>query len=266
MTESITFVIPVADDEVLKNNFLSSPIFTGKHKHEIIIQRGFISASTAYNSAIKISINDLVVFAHQDVILPESWVSRLEESIIYLENKSINWGVLGCYGVRAESGKGIGIGKVYTHGVGIHGQEIVMPENVDTLDEIVLVIRKSSGLLFNPTLPNYHLYGTDICLSAREKGLKIYVIPTFCIHNTNQLLILPKEYFACYWHIKKRWIKYLPIFTSCIMISRFNRDLVLRRFHDTCMKILRRKTVATQRVENPMQLIEQIPKLKSLFR
>jgi hypothetical protein len=55
----------------------------------------------------------------------------------------------------------------------------------------VLVIGNHPGC---DPLPHYHLYGTDICMAAREKGMMSYAIPAFCIHNTNQLLALPEEF------------------------------------------------------------------------
>ena len=42
--ESITFVVPVNDENIFKKNFLSSPLLKNK-MYEIISQRGFASAS-----------------------------------------------------------------------------------------------------------------------------------------------------------------------------------------------------------------------------
>jgi hypothetical protein len=256
--DSITFIISVNDEDVFKNNFLSSPIFNGHHSHQIIIQRGFRSAALAYNSAMERAENDLLAFVHQDVFLPESWMPILKQSLSYLDKKKIKWGVLGCFGSR-RGGIG-GIGRVYTTGIGIHGCEIYKPEPVETLDEIVLVIRKSSGLCFDPSLPHFHLYGADICMSAREKGMPCYAIPAFCIHNTNQILILPKEFYECYQHVKKRWGKYLPIYTSCIKISRFDGEVHLRRIHKVYKRFMRKATIPVYRVGDPRTLLDNMLK------
>jgi len=55
---------------------------------------------------------------------------------------------------------------------------------VQTLDEIVLIFRRDSGLSFDETLPHFHFYGTDICMRAAEQGRQCYAISAFCVHNT----------------------------------------------------------------------------------
>ena len=151
----------------------------------------------------------------------------MERALSYLENKRKNWGILGCFGSRkfAEGG----LGRVYTTGLGFHGRVLDEPEPVETLDEIILIIKKSSGLRFDIALPHYHLYGADICMSAKEKGMTNYAIQGFCVHNTNQLLILPKEFYDCYRYIKRKWKKYLPIYASCMKITSFNEKLYLKK-------------------------------------
>ena len=52
----------------------------------------------AYNDAIDKAQNDLIIFAHQDVIFPEQWLPHLERVLQYLEENDPQWGVLGCYG------------------------------------------------------------------------------------------------------------------------------------------------------------------------
>ena len=68
---------------------------------------------------------------------------------------------------------------------------------VQTLDEIVLILKKSSGLRFDDSLPHFHFYGTDICLRAAQRGMRSYAISAFCVHNTHQTLVLPEEFYEC---------------------------------------------------------------------
>ncbi len=251
--ERLTIVVAVNDFEVLRKNFYLSPGIKNDGSYQFIFKRNYRAASLAYNEAIEEAKNEIILFIHQDVYLPEQWFASLKRSLSYFEKKNINWGVLGCFGSRP--GETDGIGRVYTTGWGTVGREINKPEPVQTLDEIVLVIRRSSGLQFDPTLPHFHLYGTDICISAREQGLIPYVIPAFCVHNTNQLLSLPTEFYECYRHIKKRWRKYLPIHTSCIRISRFNGDIHLRRIRELYVRLRHRDAVPAPRVEDPRSLM-----------
>jgi len=91
-TEFITFVIPVNDNEVYQKNFLASPLFKNKHHHEILRMSNFPSASKAYNAGIDQASNDLIVFAHQDVFLPESWIADLRRALLYVEEEDPNGG------------------------------------------------------------------------------------------------------------------------------------------------------------------------------
>ena len=251
--ERFTIAVAVNDVKVLQQNLFLSPGINNECM-QLIIKRNYRAASLAYNEAIEEAGNDIIIFVHQDVYLPESWFSGLKKSLSFFEKEKISWGVLGCYGSRLVGGRGIG--RVYTNGIGFHGDEIENPESVQTLDEIVLVIRKSSGLRFDPTLPHFHLYGADICMSAKERGMMSYAIPAFCVHNTNQLVHLPKEFYNCYRHIKSRWSKYLPIYTSCITISRFDSELRVRRIREVGKRILRKSIMPAYRVEDPRSLLK----------
>jgi hypothetical protein len=250
--DNFTIVAAVNDMQVLQGNLFLSPGMKDDNI-QLIIKRDRLSASLAYNEAVEEADNEIIIFVHQDVYFPETWFSDLKRSISYLEKEKISWGVLGCFGSR-PGGAG-GIGRVCTNGMGLHGHEIDKPEPVQTLDEIVLVIRKSSGLRFDPTLPHFHLYGTDICMSAKDKGLVSYAMPAFCVHNTNQLVHLPKEFYNCYRHIKSRWSKYLPIYTSCIRISRFDSELRIRRIRESSKIFLRKSIIPAYRVEDPRSLL-----------
>lgn len=241
---SVTFVVAVNDDVVFADNFLTSPCVRERRTHEILVQRGFESASLAYNAAIERSGNDLLVFCHQDVFLPASWAGDLKRSLEFLENSDPKWGVLGCYGTTAE---GHDWGQVYSRGLGLVGRR---PENVipvQTLDEIVLILRKSSGLRFDTSLPHYHFYGTDICMRAALAGRKSYAISTLVVHNTQWNLVLPKEFYQSYWHVKATWKDFLPIQTPCIRITRWDRALRERRLREIYLRYFRSSREGVER-------------------
>lgn len=158
--ESLSFVIAVNDETVFRDNVLASPIFEDRHPHEVRVRRNFPSASLAYNDAIAEASNDILVIMHQDVYLPIGWDVKLACTFDYLRGKG-RVGVLGCYGV---SGQGKRVGHVYSNGL---RKELGSPQDpvpLLTLDELVLVFQKSTELKFDPLLPHFHLYGTDICL------------------------------------------------------------------------------------------------------
>jgi hypothetical protein len=253
-TSRITFVVAVNDRELFENNFLASPCFREIHDHEILVQENFASAAKAYNDAIDRAAHDLIVFAHQDIIFSESWLSQLQRALDYLEVQDPGWGVLGCAGVNPD---GPVWAHLYSSGLGVIGPPFEQPVPIQTLDEIVLILRKSSALRFDERLPHFHLYGTDICLRAAKSGMKSYVIDAFCIHNTHQGLILPEEFYECCRHIKQAWGDCLPIQTTCIRITRFNIPLYARRLRETYLRFIRRKEVGGTRVKDVKRLTER---------
>lgn len=251
----ITFAVAVNDRSVFRSSLIASPCLSPSCGHELLVQEGFVSAAAAYNDAITRSSNDLIVFAHQDVIFPRAWERQLNRAIDQLRVVDPNWGVLGCWGATIERP---GIGHIYSNGLGILGEPFDTPIAVQTLDEVVLVLRKSSQLTFDERVPNFHFYGAAVCLTAAERGMKSYVIPAFCIHNTQYNLVLPNEFYESYDTIRQLWRHSLPIQTSCIKVTRFGLDRLKRRTREYYLKYRRRKTVGARRVTDIAALISRL--------
>lgn len=257
MTEpaNVTFVTSSNNEKVLKDNLLASPCLQDTAGVQILVQRGFSSASQAYNDAIDKSENDLIVFVHQDMIFPGSWLSQLKESIEVLEKTDPNWGVLGSYGETRER---VGRGHIYSIGLGEIGKPANSPQPVQTLDEIVLILRKSSGLRFDPDFPHFHFYGADICMEAQKRGMTSYVISAYCVHNTQPSLFLPREYYQCYRYFRKKWLEYLPVQTTCLKVTKSNIPMYKRRLLETYMSILGRDAMPHKRVEDVPSLLKTL--------
>jgi hypothetical protein len=122
---------------------------------------------------------------------------------------------------------------------------------------MVLVMRRPSGLRFDSRLPHFHLYGTDICLEAAKRGMTSYAIFAPCIHNTRQYLVLPNDFYECCEHIRRRWVKSLPIQTTCVRISRFNWAIRLRKSQELYLRYIRRKVIGGKRVQDIRTLVER---------
>ena len=241
--------------DILEKNFLKSPCLCDTHPRQVLLQENFTSAALAYNDAIDKSVNDLIVFCHQDIFFPDAWVSQLQAAIRYLESHYPKWGVLGCSGTTRD---GDYRGYVYSLGVGYIGKPSE-PAEVQTLDEIVLIMRKSSGLRFDETLPHFHLYGADICLRAAMQGMKSYAISAFCVHNTNMDYRLSDEFYEGCEHIRRRWKELLPIQTTCIRITKVNMPIYWRRFRERCLRYIRsRKQHKVTRVSDVKRLFEEL--------
>ncbi len=254
--QSLTLVSAITDWEVLRENLLASPCLHTDRPLQFIFKQGYSAAGLAYNEALEAARHDLVIFVHQDVYLPEQWLDQVMTSIVALETFDPHWGVLGCYGRSRDHA--LGIGRVYTTGCQWHGSRILQPVQVDTLDEIVLIVRQSAGLRFDGRLPFFHLYGTDLCLTAGEAGMNSYVLPAPCIHNTHQMIELPPEYHACYFYIKSKWKTCLPIPAPCSRISWWNEDIYLKKCRSFIRCLLGKPSVRLSRVRQPASLFRHL--------
>jgi hypothetical protein len=252
----VTFAVSKSGDPSLfQRNFAASPGLEGLTSDRLIIQEGFSSASVAYNDAIRKAQTDLIVFSHQDVYYPEQWLSDLERALKLLEASDPNWGVLGCWGVN---NRGLEAGFLHSVGLGVLGAPFAAPVAIDTLDEFILILRKSSGLHFDETLPYFHFYGTDICMTARKQNKNCYAISAFTVHNTSYGYLAP-EFFACYWHTKKKWKEFLPIQTPCIRVTRWNEDLIVRKVKKFCFTVMGRDQKPVPRIEDPRSVLQFAP-------
>jgi hypothetical protein len=252
----ITFVVAVRSrGGILETNFLASPCLRTLHDHQILIQENFMSAAKAYNDAIERAVNDLIVFVHQDLILGKTWHLDLARSLAYLEVNDPKWGVLGCSGMTRERQL---CAYLYSSGLGVLGSPFEDPVPIQALDEVILILRKSSGLRFDDSLPHFHFYGTDVCLRAATLGMKNYAISAFCIHNTHQNLILAKEFYECYWHIRKVWKNALPIQTTCIRVTLSNLPMYTRKLREAYLRYIRRKEFGGSRAADVHRLLQEV--------
>lgn len=233
-----SLIAAVNDQQLLEKCLLGSPVTTPPA--ERIWQRGYSSAAKAYNAAIDQATTDVLVFAHQDVFLPPDWTERVQAALTWFAANDPDWAVAGIWGV---GNSGARHGHVYCTGLKqTLGRKFEEPKEVRTVDELLFIVRKSSGIRFDESLPGYHMYGTDICLEAQRRGLKCYAISAFCIHNTNGYNMLPLAFWRSYLFMRRKWRNQLPIISPCADITancwpmiRWNIvqsiNILLRRHH-----------------------------------
>jgi hypothetical protein len=216
----------VNDDHVLESTLLASPAIA--HGCQWIAKRGFASAGQAYNAGLDEARSDIVVFAHQDVFLPEAWLAGLGNALQQLALTDPQWAVLGSFGVtRSHPAEMRG----YCYSTGLRrtlGAPFASPLPARTLDEFVLVVRKSSGLRFDEQLPGFHLYGADICLQAEARHLGSYILSAFCIHNANGIDRLPYAFWQSYLYLRRKWWHRLPVTTCCTTLTKGCLPIVRR--------------------------------------
>ena len=245
-------VVACNDDEVLQSNLMRSPEISSFE--EVVVRRGFKSAGEAYNSGMDATTADVIVFAHQDVFLPDGWFKSLSASIEKISAQNPDWAVLGVFGIALT---GAEAGHVYSCGIQrVLGRPMAAPVEVGSLDELVLIIRRSSGVRFDHKLPGFHLYGTDICLEARRRGLKCYALSAFCVHNSNGLNKLPSSFSRALYFLRDKWREQLPIRTPCMLITRWNLPLLRHRVES----FFARNQKSGMRCADPLALYQQLMK------
>jgi glycosyltransferase involved in cell wall biosynthesis len=219
-TKQPTFAIVAAvnDDDCLANNLAASPMIaeTGV---PLIIRRGYQSAALGYNNGLDYADTDIVIFAHQDVYFPRGWEKKMLTAIQLLELQGKNWGALGIIGTDKAGNL---VGGAWSNGLQRKIESsFTSPAPVRSFDEIVLVLRKNGGLSFDGNLPSFHLYGTDIALSAIKANLGAYVFDAPVVHNSLWCKKLDSSYYTAYRYMRRKWRDELPIYTQILPITRF---------------------------------------------
>ena len=202
------------DMAVLNQNLLSNyDIF----KHDLIIKFFPKNICAAYNEAVKVAKGDYLIFAHQDICLPETFFSDLSESI-----DKINERVCGAIGPAGRDDQGNYWGWCNDRG-NLWGSDKDLPKQVQTLDEMMLVIPREHFEIFpdlvkfDENIENQHLFGADICMTLESLNKTNYAVSAFCMHNSKTTFEIPKEFFFTAAYLKKKWGK-KAIYATCAVI------------------------------------------------
>ena len=217
IADNITIISAVNDPAILQNNLCASEdIKNGNLKLLTFFDEE--SASIAYNKGIDQTDTDYIAFIHQDVYLPKRWLSDVQRAISTLESRDPDWAVLGVFGITDDSTT---IGHVWCSGSGqLFGEPLAEPAQVECADELGLILRRQSGCRFDPCLPSFHLYGTDIIQSAKLMGLSSYVADIPVVHNSRPVKTIRGGYSTAYRYMRKKWRDHLPIPTLIVPITR----------------------------------------------
>jgi hypothetical protein len=253
MLTNLTIISAVNNDEVLNSCLLGSPDLASSI--EVLAMRGHSSAASAYNAGIAQAQGEYLVFVHQDVFLAEGWVAKFQETLEYLARYDPNWGVLGMWGMSPSGG---GVGYLYcTAGIRLLGESFHGCKEVRSLDEVLLIIRKSSGLRFDEAIGGFHMYGTDICLEAERRGMKSYAISAFGIHNSNGYGMLPWAFWRSFFQMRLKWRTALPVMAPCAEITTWCWPVLRRNVVHAANLLLKRHKVG-RRIPDPAQLYREL--------
>jgi hypothetical protein len=247
-------VAAVNDEDILANNLERSPL-VASGAVGLSCYRGARSASEAYNRGIDESTAPIIVFAHQDVFLPEGWEEGLARAISEIEAKDPDWAVIGACGVDLA---GNHVGHVWSSGLSRRvGGRFGAPRETVCIDEFVIILRRSSGLRFDEQLPGFHLYGTDIVQMARAAGLHAYVADLPAIHNSRPVRTYRGGYADAWHYMQRKWQAILPIATLTVPLTRTPLPLLRSQFR-LWRTFPKRLAGATDSRIDPRELVRQL--------
>src|SRR5205823_384546 len=67
------------------------------------------------------------------------------------------------------------------------------------------------GVTFDPALPGFHMYGTDLALTAhaRRKGTWVAHLPV--VHNSRTIKTLDADFYRAWMFVSRKWRAALPV-------------------------------------------------------
>jgi hypothetical protein len=173
------------------------------------------NAATGLNVGLGRAKYDWVVCLHQDVYLPAGWPTRFLQQVRLAEERVGPAGVAGVFGAKGAGERRRLLGHV------VHQERPLragrLPAAVDTLDELLLAVRRDTPLRFEPSL-GFHFYGSDICLQARRRGQAVVAVDAPCSHNTRNNWY-PEGFADSGAVFARKWSAELPLATPCILVE-----------------------------------------------
>lgn len=230
---SIDLAAAVNNADVLANCLQRSPdVASGALT--LRTYQGFRSAGMAYNRALDEARADVLVLAHQDVYLPGGFLAGALEQLRQLDAQDPDWALAGVAGLDSRQ---TFHGRTWSSGLGaLLGEPPAGPVAVETLDEMLLFVRRGSALRFDEDMPGFHLYAADAIQIAKARGQRSYVIDTPAVHHSRAVVALDASYRKAYRYMQRKWRSELPIPNLVCPITRspltlFLRDARIRRKH-----------------------------------
>ncbi len=161
-----------------------------------------------------------LLFCHQDVLLDQNHGYEELLSIIQtLEKDDPVWAILGNAGATEDHQLVRRLRDPYGESLG----EAAEPVKVCSLDENFLVVKTASQIRCSAGLSGFHLYATDLCLQALQRGYSCYVVSFHLTHLSKGQL--NDSFYQAQKSFQKQWsrqFKFRYVQTACttIFLSR----------------------------------------------
>lgn len=241
-----------SDTEILRRDLLRSPAIAD-NEVPVSVLWNQESASSAFADAVKNATAEFLIFTHCDVYFPKRWFERLEWEVNRLARIDSNWAIAG---FSAITSSGELVGRIWDSSLepitkGVFGKPLTVPIPIVSTDEMAFVVRREANITFDPLLPNFHLYATDIILNAERCGKRSYGLDMPLIHNAKAQLRVGPDYVGSYKYMVQKWSKRLPVPTTCGTITSNPIKPLFRRLRVRYKALCRPSTYSTRRLSDP---------------
>jgi len=235
-------IICVFNKKDILDEYLLKSLSRQSVQYELILldntNRSFHSAAQALNSGGREAHGDYLMFVHQDVRLgSENWLDVVEKRLGLLTNL----GAAGVVGMHETKGIIITNMKQGDPPAFAGPMQINYPMRAQTLDECLMLVPASvfQEIEFDEdTCDDWHLYAVDYCLSVKELGYDVYVLPDEAYHRSRGYSMSGSYYRIIEKVMRKHRVSYPIIYTtmgnwvtsrSVIVnrLARFKRKLIV---------------------------------------
>ncbi len=177
---------------------------------------------SAINQALQATHEPYLIFCHQDIRFDQGeGCERLKTLLEDLDRRHPKWAVAGNAGFDRKFKPHVRISYPGNRDTKIGN----FPQEVISLDENFLVIKSGTQVYCSEELHGFHLYATDLCLSALKKNRQAYVIDFHLTHLSSgnartRSFVECREQFLARW--RREWNAFLVVTPSTkLFLSRF---------------------------------------------
>jgi len=169
----------VNDRQILENNLL----LPGRINAQLFIEENVERASIGLNKLSKRMLEtgaDVLIFMHQDCILPPNWEANCQKKLEELKD----WSLAGVWGIDDTD---TFVGHVWDIRIWPYMMKSDnLPRPARCLDEICLIMKANACVKFDTNMTGFDLYGSYACLETVKNGGKAWIIEVPMMHNTRR--------------------------------------------------------------------------------
>lgn len=176
-----TLVTNTQQYDAMKASFIAAGFDEARCRYTVLDNRqeNRYDGFGGFNTAMTETTEPYLIYCHQDLLLESGdGFATLMGILQELERSDPRWAVLGNAGWSNLAH----VALVITDPVWRDRRIGTLPQRVESLDENFLVLRTAARLRCSEALSGFHLFATDLCLSAQQRGLTCYVIDFHLTH------------------------------------------------------------------------------------